>query len=185
MTRPLASSFAFSWAGVLAAVLLAGCASLEPGAPVVGGDSFAGRLSVRVEPGPSASARSLTATFDLRGTPAAGTLGLSTPIGSMLAQARWQPGSVVLVTPQGSRSFADLDSLTREVLGESVPIEAWFDWLHGRPWPGAASTPQPSGAGFRQLGWTVDLSRFASGAVVATRQEPQPPVGVRIQLDGS
>jgi hypothetical protein len=78
----------------------------------------------------------------------------------MLAQARWQPGSVVLVTPQGSRRFADLDALTREVLGESVPIEAWFDWLHGRPWPGAASTPQTAGTGFRQLGWTVDLSRF-------------------------
>ena len=104
---------------------------------MVGGDSFAGRLSVRVEPTGSAPARSLAAAFDLRGSAAAGSLGLSTPLGSMLAQARWQPGSVVLVTPQGSRRFADLDALTREVLGESVPIEAWFDWLHGRPWPGA------------------------------------------------
>ena len=181
MTRLSASLFA----SLVAVVLIAGCASVEPAPPVVGGDSFAGRLSVRVEPTASTSARSLTASFDLRGTPSAGTLGLSTPIGSLLAQARWQPGSVVLVTPQGSRRFADLDSLTREVLGESVPIEAWFDWLHGRPWPGAASTPQPAGSGFRQLGWTVDLSRFAAGAVSATRLEPQPPVGVRIQLDGS
>ena len=181
MTRSLASLSA----GVLAAFLIAGCASVEPAAPVVGGDSFAGRLSVRIEPTASASARSLTATFDLRGSPTAGTLGLSTPLGSMLAQARWQPGSVVLVTPQGSRTFADLGALTQEVLGESVPIEAWFDWLHGRPWPGAASTPQAAGAGFQQLGWTVDLSRFSTGAVSATRLEPQPPVGVRIQLDGS
>jgi outer membrane lipoprotein LolB len=181
MTRPFVDLFAV----VLAALLIAGCASVEPAAPVVGGDSFAGRLSVRVEPTSSTSARALAAAFDLRGTPTAGTLGLSTPIGSMLAQARWQPGSVVLVTPQGSRRFADLDALTREVLGESVPIEAWFDWLHGRPWPGAASTPQAAGTGFRQLGWTVDLSRFAAGAVSATRLEPQPPVGVRIQLDGS
>jgi outer membrane lipoprotein LolB len=181
MTRPFVDLFA----SLLAAFLIAGCATVEPAAPVLGGDSFAGRLSVRVEPTASTSARSLAAAFDLRGTPTAGTLGLSTPIGSMLAQARWQPGSVVLVTPQGSRRFADLDALTREVLGESVPIEAWFDWLHGRPWPGAASTPQAAGTGFRQLGWTVDLSRFAAGAVSATRLEPQPPVGVRIQLDGS
>jgi len=171
--------------GFLAPLLIAGCTTLEPAAPVAGGDAFAGRLSVRVEPTGSTPARSLAAAFDLRGNPSAGTLGLSTPLGSMLAEARWQPGSVVLVTPQGTRRFADLDALTREVLGESVPIEAWFDWLHGRPWPGAGSWPQAAGAGFEQLGWTVDLSRFAAGAVSASRREPQPPVGVRIQLDGS
>jgi outer membrane lipoprotein LolB len=140
---------------------------------------------VRVEPTAATSARSLTAAFDLRGGASAGTLGLSTPLGSMLAEARWRPGSVVLVTPQGTRRFADLDDLTREVLGESVPVEAWFDWLHGRPWAGAASTPQSGDAGFRQLGWTVDLSRFAAGAVAASRQDPAPAVVVRIQLDGS
>ena len=174
-----------SLAGFLVALLIAGCASVEPAVPVAGGDAFAGRLSVRVEPAGSAPARSLAAAFDLRGSPAAGTLGLSTPLGSMLAEARWRPGAVVLVTPQGTRRFADLDALTREVLGESVPIEAWFDWLHGRPWPGAASTPQPAGTGFEQLGWSVDLSRFTAGAVFANRREPLPPVGVRIQLDGS
>ena len=172
-------------AGFLAPLLIVGCTSLEPALPIAGGDAFAGRLSVRVEPTGSTPARSLAAAFDLRGNPSAGTLGLSTPLGSMLAEARWQPGSVVLVTPQGTRRFADLDALTREVLGESVPIEAWFDWLHGRPWPGARSSPQAAGAGFEQLGWTVDLSRFAAGAVSANRREPQPPVGVRIQLDGS
>ena len=114
----------------------------------------------------------------------------------MLAQARWSPTEVVLVTPQGTRRFADLDALTREVLGESVPIEAWFDWLHGRPWPGAASTPSTSAdasmpravahrASFMQLGWTVDLSRFGDGAVSATRATPAPTVTVRIRLDRS
>jgi len=170
---------------LLAAFAIAGCASVEPAAPITGGDAFAGRLSVRVDPTGAAPARSLAAAFDLRGSAEAGTLGLSTPLGSMLAEARWRPGSVVLVTPQGTRRFADLDALTREVLGESVPLEAWFDWLHGRPWPGAASSPQPGGAGFGQLGWAVDLSRFASGAVAASRREPLPAVVVRIQLDGS
>ena len=174
-----------SLAGFLVALLIAGCASVEPAVPVAGGDAFAGRLSVRVEPAGSAPARSLAAAFDLRGSPAAGTLGLSTPLGSMLAEARWRPGAVVLVTPQGTRRFADLDDLTREVLGESVPVEAWFDWLHGRPWPGAASTSQAAGGSFSQLGWSVDLSRLAAGAVVASRQQPLPAVAVRIQLDGS
>ena len=172
-------------APLLVVFVLAGCASVEPASPVVGGEAFAGRLSVKVEPTAGTPARSLAAAFDLRGNPSAGTLGLSTPLGSMLAEARWRPGSVLLVTPQGTRRFADLESLTREVLGESVPIEAWFDWLHGRPWSGAASTPHPGAAGFSQLGWSVDLSRFAAGAVTASRQQPVPPVAVRIQLDGS
>ena len=138
MTRLLAS--------LLAALLIAGCASVEPAAPVVGGDAFAGRLSVRVEPTGSAPARSLAAAFDLRGSRFGRHRSAFPPRSAACwPQARWQPGSVVLVTPQGSRRFADLDALTREVLGESVPIEAWFDWLHGRPWPGAASTPQAAG----------------------------------------
>ena len=168
-------------AAVLAALWLAGCASLTPLAPAGDGDSFSGRLAVRVEAQVGVPARALSAAFDLRGGARAGALGLSTPLGSMLAQARWQPGEVVLATPQGTRRFDDLDGLTREVLGESVPIEAWFDWLHGRPWPGAPSSP--TGAGFAQLGWTVDLGRFGESAVSSRRTEPPPLVTVRIQLD--
>ena len=168
----------------LAVVLLAGCANLTPLAPAGEGDSFSGRLALRVEAQGAAPARAFSAAFDLRGGARAGALGLSTPLGSMLAQARWQPGEVVLATPQGTRRFDDLDGLTREVLGESVPIEAWFDWLHGRPWTGAPST-STSATGFAQLGWTVDLGRFGDGAVTARRTEPLPPVTVRIQLDRS
>ena len=88
----------------------------------------------------------------------------------MLAQARWSPGEVVLVDAAGRDArFADLDALTREVLGESVPVEAWFDWLRGRPWPGAPSTPQAAAPAFEQLGWRVDLARFAEGWIAATR----------------
>ena len=112
----------------------------------------------------------------------------------MLAQARWSPAEVVLTTPRETRRFASLDALTREALGESVPIEAWFDWLRGRPWPGAPSAPleaapnppsNPPAPGFRQLGWRVDLSQFDAGTIAATREAPAPVVTVRIRLDGS
>jgi outer membrane lipoprotein LolB len=168
-------------AGIIAATLLgaSGCASV-PALPA-GGESLSGRLSLRIETFGMQPARTLTAAFDLRGDPRAGALGLSSPLGSMLAQARWSPAEVVLVTPQGTRSFADLDALTREALGESVPIGAWFDWLRGRPWPDAPSAPAASG--FTQLGWNVDLSRFVDGAVTATRETPAPAVTARIRLD--
>jgi len=168
---------------LVAATVLAGCANVAPLVPATGGDAFSGRLALRVEPLGAAPARAFSAAFDLRGNPVAGSLGLSTPLGSMLAQARWKSGEVVLVTPQGTRRFDDLDDLTREVLGESVPIEAWFDWLRGRPWTGAPSAV--ASAGFEQLGWAVDLARFGEGAVSARRGAPLPVVTVRIQLDHS
>ncbi len=164
---------------------MSACTTVPTLEPAASDTSISGRLSLRVDPAASEPARAFSAVFDLRGGPEAGVLGLSTPIGSMLAQARWQQAEVTLTTPRGTRAFASLDGLTRDVLGESVPIEAWFDWLRGRPWPGAPSMPGTVGApaGFQQLGWVVDLSRFTEGAVVAVREQPAPRVTVRIQLD--
>ena len=169
-------------AALFSALLLAACAAV-PTSPDVG-DTLSGRLAVKVDGTNGAGPRSMSAGFELQGDPRAGRLNLSTPLGSVLAQARWAPGSVVLVTPQGERQFADLDALTGEVLGESLPVAALFDWLRGRPWPGAASTPTtpPSERGFEQLGWTVSLARFDEAWVVATRASP-PVVTVRAKVD--
>ena len=173
---------------------LAACTTVPPAPTSGASDVLSGRLALRVEPLANEAPRSVSAAFDLRGNPRAGTFGLSTPLGSMLAQARWSPAEVVLTTPRETRRFASLDELTREALGESVPIEAWFDWLRGRPWPGAPSTPleaaptspsSSSAPGFRQLGWRVDLSRFDAGTIAATRESPAPVVTVRIRLDGT
>ena len=196
-------------AGALVA-LAAACTTVPPPPPAGTGDVISGRLALRVEPVGSQSGRAVSAAFDLRGDSSAGTLGLSTPLGSLIAQARWSAAEVVLTTPRETRRFASLDELTREALGESVPIEAWFDWLRGRPWPGApsasvgaaaiapvdvaagastAAAPSASSAasapGFRQLGWRVDLAQFGVGTIAATRETPAPVVSVRIRLDGS
>ncbi len=177
-----------SWRGrasaLTAALVMTACASVPQVSVPAAGDSFSGRLAVRVEAHDGAAARSENAAFELQGTAQAGRLNLSTPLGSVLAQARWSPGSVVLATPQGERNFADLDALTQEVLGESVPVAALFDWLRGRPWPGAASVARvaPAESGFVQLGWSVELARFDDGLVVAKRTRP-PTVTVRAKLD--
>jgi len=167
---------------LLAALTIAGCAT-PPGSPDK--TSVSGRLSIQVDTSPGLPANRFTAAFDLSGTAEQGQLQLNSPLGVTMASARWGSGEALLVTPHGERRFPDLEALSRESLGENLPLRALPDWLKGRPWPGAASTPQAAATGFDQLGWTVDLSRFAAGAVSATRLEPQPPVGVRIQLDGS
>ncbi len=166
-------------AGVL---VLAACTTVTRAPPASPSETLSGRLSIRVDAEGATPARTLTAAFELNGGPRAGRLDLSTPLGSILAQARWEPGEVVLATPRGESRFADLDALTRQALGESVPVAALFDWLQGRPWPGAPSTPAPAGAGFVQLGWAVDLERFDDAWVTAKRDSP-PPVTVRIKID--
>ena len=163
-----------------AALFLAGCATVPPPVATPPGESLSGRLAVRVDAAPGQDARSMSAAFELQGAPERGRFSLSTPLGTMLAQARWQPGRVTLVTSQGETPYPDLDALTREVLGESVPVAALFDWLQGRPWPGAASTAAPPG--FRQLGWAVDLSRFDDASIAAVREQP-PTVTVRVKMD--
>jgi outer membrane lipoprotein LolB len=172
-----------AWA--LAAALLGGCAIAPPMSTQATGDSLAGRMTVHVAPTASTDARSITAAFELQGGPQQGRLDLSTPLGTVLAQARWAPGLIALVTSQGETRFATMDALTREILGESIPVAALFDWLHGRPWPGAPSSPStpPDEPGFRQLGWAVDLARFEQG-LIAARRDSAPVVTVRAKLDG-
>ena len=169
---------------LLAALALAACASVAPVDLPAGGASLSGRLAVKVDADGSTPARSETAAFDLQGTPQAGRMMLSTPLGSALAEARWSPTAVVLVTPKGEQRYADLNALTRDVLGESVPVAALFDWLRGRPWSGAASTAttDPADPGFRQLGWAVSLARFDRGLIVA-RRDRAPAVTVRASVD--
>lgn len=171
-------------ASLVAAVLMGACAVTPKAVDGIGGDTLSGRLAVRVEATQGVPARSVSAGFELRGDAGRGRLDLSTPLGSVLAQARWSPGSVVLATPQGDTRYEDLDALTSAVLGESLPVAALFDWLRGRPWPGAASTPNvaPAEPGFAQLGWVVSLARF-DDAQVAARRERAPVVTVRAQLD--
>lgn len=165
------------------ALVIGGCA-VAPRVADEPGDALAGRLAVRVEGNDGGAARSVSAAFELQGNAESGQLSLSTPLGSTLAQARWSPGSVLLVTPQGERRFKDLDALTREVLGEALPVAALFDWLRGRPWPGAPSQAQaaPGAPGFAQLGWAVDLARFSESWVTARRDSP-PVVTVRAKIE--
>ena len=171
----------FGWL-LATGVLLSGCAT-PPGRLPGGEPPLAGRLTVRVEATPTSEARNVSAAFELQGSPQQGRLDLSTPLGTTMAQAHWAPNRVALVTSQGETRFASLDDLTREVLGESVPVAALFDWLRGRPWPGAPSTPHESPEpGFRQLGWAVSLARFGEGWISARRDQP-PAVSVRAKLD--
>jgi outer membrane lipoprotein LolB len=167
------------WLAVGALALLSSCASVGP-PHREGAQVLSGRLSVRVDSEP---VRAMNAAFELSGDARSGAMVLTSPIGSTLAQARWAPGEAVLQTPGARASYPDLDTLAEQALGERVPLAALFDWLRGRPWPGAASQGLPAGEpGFTQMGWRVALARFDEGWVEA-RRDTAPVVTLRARLD--
>ena len=169
---------------MIALGLALGACATRPPASAPGDERISGRLSVRVAASGEVAERAANMAFELRGNPVAGEIDFSTALGTVVARARWSAERVVLITSQGERRFDDLDSLSREALGEAVPVAALFDWLRGRPWPGAPSESNADGSGFRQLGWQVDLANFGKGQVAARRAQP-PVVTVRAVLDPS
>jgi outer membrane lipoprotein LolB len=172
-------SHRWACAAALLCAVLAGCAT--PPGPPNPTPELSGRLAVRVA---GDAARSLSAGFALTGNAQAGQLALTSPLGTVLAQARWAPGLALLQTPDTRSEHASLDDLAEAALGERIPLAALVDWLHGRPWAGAPAQPLPAPAiGFSQLGWQVDLARHAEGWVLARREQPAPEVTVRARIE--
>ena len=168
-------------AGVaLAALMLGGCATRPPADAAMPWTS--GKMSVRVEASADRTASQVSAGFDLRGDGQRGELRLSSPLGAVLASARWSATEVVLDTGQGETRYPDLDTLSQQALGEVLPLRAFPDWLAGRPWAGAQATPVAGG--FEQLGWAVSVAGLADGRVEAVRAAP-PKVTVRVRLEGA
>lgn len=168
---------------LLLCAALWGCASV-PRPPAFAGDRLSGRLSVQVAHNSGGTAQGGAAAFELQGTAEAGQLELSTPLGTLAARASWQAGQALLLRSDTETRYADLDALTRDLLGEAVPVAALFDWLKGRPWSGAVSHPRLDGKpGFRQLGWTVDLSGYAEGLLINAQRREPTEVNLRVRLD--
>ncbi len=185
-----------------AALLLAvaGCASgpdavaMQPAVDTAAASRTAqtaweGRLSLKLLAFRQDAARGVTMGFSLQGSADQGELNLSTALGTQMASVRWQQGTALLVTSDGTQRFASLDELTRHLLGESLPVTALMSWLQGRPdplqpfAPAAGADQQPKV--FEQAGWRVDASRRATGQIEASRAPTGEQRGatLKVRLD--
>ena len=166
------------WAAALV-VGVAGCATTLPSVT----DPAAwttGRLSLQVQASPDRSSQSLSAAFELRGGATTGELRMLSPLGTLLVAASWNDKMATLSTPEGQRRFDNLDQLSQQALGETLPLAALPDWLAGKPWPQAAHQLQAEG--FEQLGWQITTNRMGEGWITASRERP-PRVNLRFKLD--
>ncbi|UJW79121.1 lipoprotein insertase outer membrane protein LolB [Hydrogenophaga sp. SL48] len=146
-----------------AALLLVACATPAPTASLDGAPYWNGRLALTVDSDPP---QSFSAGFDLRGTPQTGELQLNSPLGTALATVRWTPEGAELLQGDKITRRPTLDTLTTELGGHALPVAALFAWLRGH--------------GASVNGWQADLSRQASGRIVARRTQPLPTAELRI-----
>jgi outer membrane lipoprotein LolB len=116
----------------------------------------------------SEPAQLFSANFELRGSAQAGMLAFTTPLGSTLAQLRWDPAGAALLGAGAPQNFDSLASLTRQVAGTELPVEGLFAWLGGEARP--------------VQGWQPDLGGVSDGRLVAHRLSPEPRVDLTIIL---
>ncbi len=153
----------------IATFSIAGCAQLTGGSKASvprATNAWSGRMSLRVDSEP---VQTFSALFELRGSPEAGELSLTTPIGSTLAQLHWSPGEALLKNGSDTRRYASLDALIEAATGAAIPVAALFGWLEGR------NDPVP--------GWRADLGQLASGRLQALRETPTPQADLRIVFE--
>ena len=155
-------------AALFATFFIAGCAhpmrAGVPNDPKTG--PWAGRLALQVQDQPG---HSFSAGFELRGRADAGELTLLNPLGGVVAQLSWAPGSATLQSGGQTRQYQSVDALVAAATGSSIPVAALFDWLAG------VNTPVP--------GWQPDLSQLAQGRLRAQRLEPPPVADLRVVLE--
>lgn len=160
-----------TWAltGMLA---LAGCSTPAPPQVMPGFEQtvWSGRLGLQVHD-PMSAEQSFSASFQLQGSAAQGSLDIFNPLGSQIAKLQWQPGAAWLQQGERITPSTSLDDLLRQSLGTALPVEALFGWLQGQP----ASAP----------GWNADLSRYAQGRITAQRVAPPPQATLRVVLQPS
>jgi len=155
-------------AGGAALLLASGCAQLPTGARPEGSAAWSGRMSLRIDSQPI---QTFSALFELRGSPEAGELSLTSPIGSTLAQLHWSPGEALLKNGSEVRRYESVDALIEAATGAAIPVGALFGWLAGRD--------------DRVPGWRPDLAQVANGRLQATRENPGPTADLRIVFERS
>jgi outer membrane lipoprotein LolB len=157
-----------SGSAAISSVLIAGCATnkSDTGHFYSKNETWSGRISLKTL---SIPPQQLFTSFVLQGSPEAGQLTFTSPIGTTLAEVSWNRDQAVLRQGGEVRQYPDLDTLTTVLTGSELPVAAMFSWLNG----------DPLSAG----GWTAQLADLPRGRLQARRDTPDPAAEIRIILD--
>jgi outer membrane lipoprotein LolB len=125
-----------------------------------------GRLSVKIDSHP---VQAWSAGFYLQGTPQQGSLRLTSPLGSVVAQLAWSHGRATLQNAEGVEQFDSLDAMVWRATGMQLPLDALFAWLQGEP----VAVP----------GWEVELPHAQRRRLVARQTGQAPEAELRMVFE--
>ncbi len=175
-------------AAAAAAMLLAACATLPP--PPAAQRDYEGRFALAVTG--AQQQKAWTGRFSLLVGKQALTLDLVSPLGATLARIETERGGAQVLVPEGGTvriaRGPDAQSLSRRVLGWSLPVAGLPDWVQGRPSPGRPFRTLAADGftrRFEQDGWvvTVDFATIRRLRMNRPAQDGMPQVGLRVILD--
>lgn len=179
------------WPALALAGLLAACA----GPQRIGGQGPAferqGRFAVNLQPA-GAAPYAAQGGFAWRDDGRVLRLDLVSPLGSVLARIRVEPGRSELERADGSRESAPTpDDLLALVWGHPMPVSGLRHWMRGETAPGIVVDAQRDGqdrlTSMRQDGWDVRLSAYdgqGPGRVRLSRLDDQGQWRLQLIVDG-
>jgi outer membrane lipoprotein LolB len=158
------SRLASALAALLAAMLLAGCATTAPLPPE---RVYSGRFSATASQGDKRDTVAGRFTLEMRGSQQ--TVDLATPLGSTVARIEVGPDGARASGPglQETRG-TDAEALAEQLLGWRLPVSGLPDWLEGRPAPGRPARVERDGPRpvlIEQDGWTVRFTESFDGTM--------------------
>lgn len=151
---------------------VAGCATVRGPGPAPGGFELRGKMGI-VQGSESYSAR-----FLWRQDGSDFHIDLWGPLGQGRVQLSGRRDYLELRDGDGTVvSSGTPESVMQRHLGWSLPLAVLPEWVRGRPAPRPAATAMtwdPDGhlSGFNQLGWQVELARYAEQSDGATEGSP-------------
>lgn len=158
------------------AAVLSGCATTAvphtPLAPYRDTVDVAGTLSVNYQK--DGKPESITGKFDWQQTPSRVDVSLASPLGQTLAKISVTPESATLIqADRAPRVAKDLETLTHDALGWSLPVSGLRDWLQGYATgaDGQRFTASPANSEVvTKDGWRLRFVTWQDGAVAQPKR---------------
>jgi len=143
---------------ISATLLLGACATQQPFQPPAQQQSAdtpfsaSGRLAVKVDD------KGSYGNFEWQHAPAHDVVSITTPVGSTVARLTRDAGGVLLEADGKQTRSANVEELTNETLGWTLPLDNLVWWIRGLPAPNTPSERLADGA-LQQQGWTIRFFR--------------------------
>jgi outer membrane lipoprotein LolB len=168
------------------ALVLGGCATTAPvpsepvGAQISTNWTLQGRIGIQTDE------QSLSGSLRWQHREQSDELLLTSPLGQGVARIRVGAEGAVLDMPnQPARHAADVESLTREALGYSLPVAGLVWWVQAQPAPDRTFETRRDTAGrlaqLKQDGWVINY-QYAADTSVRPRKLVVVRDGMEIRL---